>query len=150
VLAAASWELQNHFRIASSGSGGGAATALSWRQPAPGLPPLLLVGTAQAGAQIWAYQQQFMRWEQAASLGSPQVCAHAAAYDGTPPPCCAVPNRSPLPLACTTAHTTLHDTHNTHTHVTLRGMLPAVPRRTTMGGRCQTWRGPPHWGAPMT
>ena len=73
VLAAASWELQNHFRIGSSSGSGGAATALSWRQPAPGLPPLLLVGTAQAGAQIWVHQQQLMRWEQVASPGSPQV-----------------------------------------------------------------------------
>ena len=78
LLAAASWELHNQFRVASSGSssssgGGGAATALSWRQPAPGLPPLLVAGTAQAGAQIWFYQQQLMRWELATTLGSPQV-----------------------------------------------------------------------------
>ncbi|KAI7846335.1 hypothetical protein COHA_000172 [Chlorella ohadii] len=75
LLAAPSWDLQNQFRVAgsgSSGSGGGAATALSWRQPAPGLPPLLVAGTAQAGAQIWYYQQQLMRWELAATLGSPQ------------------------------------------------------------------------------
>ncbi len=74
MLAATSWELQNYFRVGSSASSsGGAATALSWRQPAPGMPPLLLVGTAQLGAQIWMYQQQFMRWERAATLGSAQV-----------------------------------------------------------------------------
>lgn len=82
MLAAESWELQNHFRTGSSSSSGasagGAATALSWRPHAPGLPPLLLVGTAQAGAQVWAYQQQLMRWEQAAALGS------LADYGGRP------------------------------------------------------------------
>ena len=78
VLAAASWELQNHFQVgdpSSSSSSTGAATALSWRQPAPCLPPLLLVGTATGGAQVWVYQPQLMRWEQAAALGSPQVRA---------------------------------------------------------------------------
>lgn len=70
-----------------SGSSGGAATALSWRQPAPGLPPLLLVGTAQAGAQIWFYQQQLMRWELAATLGSVQVrCWAAGSCVGARPP----------------------------------------------------------------
>lgn len=70
VLAAASWELQNHFRL---GGAAGAATALSWRPSAPGLPPLLLVGTAAAGAQVWWYQQQLMRWQLAATLGDTQV-----------------------------------------------------------------------------
>ena len=105
MLAAASWELQNHFRVAASssggsssgGGGGGAATALSWRQPAPGLPPLLLVGTAQAGAQIWVYQQQLMRWEQAATLGSPQVRrGPAGAGKARHPACCAA-----RPAPCT-------------------------------------------------
>ncbi|PSC70623.1 Nucleoporin seh1-A [Micractinium conductrix] len=68
VLAADSWELQNYFRL---GRAAGAATALSWRQPAPGLPPLLVVGTAAAGAQVWAYRRQLMRWEQEATLGGP-------------------------------------------------------------------------------
>ena len=76
MLAAASWELQNHFRI--GGSAGGAATSLSWRAPASGLPPLLLVGTAAAGAQVWAYQRQLMRWQQVGSLGGP------ADYGGRP------------------------------------------------------------------
>ena len=74
VLAADSWELQNYFRL---GRAAGAATALSWRQPAPGLPPLLVVGTAAAGAQVWAYRRQLMRWEQEATLGGPTVSRRA-------------------------------------------------------------------------
>lgn len=76
---AASWDLQNQLRV---GAGAGAATALSWRQAVPGLPPMLLVGTSQAGAQIWLYQQARLRWEQAATLSSPEVCIWHAAYCG--------------------------------------------------------------------
>ena len=69
VLAAASWRLENQFCVAS----GGAATALAWRLHTPGVPPMLLVGTAAAGAQVWQYQQRIRRWEPAVMLGSSQV-----------------------------------------------------------------------------
>lgn len=69
VLAASGWELQNHFRL---GGSTGAATAISWRPAAPGVPPLLLVGTALGFAQVWVYRRQLMRWEHAATLGGPQ------------------------------------------------------------------------------
>lgn len=67
-LAAASWELASELQASTQ-----ACTGLDWQQPSPGLPPLLVVGTAADGAQVWMYREQLMRWEQAATLGSPQV-----------------------------------------------------------------------------
>lgn len=74
LLAPTTWELHNLFQVGS----GRAATSLSWRQPEPNVLPLLLVGTATAGAQIWMYQERLMSWTQAATLGSLQD------YEGNP------------------------------------------------------------------
>jgi hypothetical protein len=47
--------------------------SLSWRQPDPSVPLLLLVGTASVGAQVWMYQERLMSWTQVATLRSLQV-----------------------------------------------------------------------------
>lgn len=70
VLAAQRWELSNELEATPSGQ---PCTSLSWRQQGGGLPPMLLVGTRDAAAQVWAYQTSTMRWELAASVGSPTV-----------------------------------------------------------------------------
>ena len=48
----------------------GACTSLSWREYDPILPPLLVVGTSAGTAEVWTFQEQFLRWEKATQLNS--------------------------------------------------------------------------------
>lgn len=66
-LAAEHWRLEAELQACP---GGGACTALSWREHSPGLPPLLAVGTATEGALLFYFEQPHRRWQRAAALGS--------------------------------------------------------------------------------
>ncbi len=66
-LDAASWDPHAELQLEREA---GAATALAWREADPGLPPLLVVGAAAGGAQIWTFREALLRWERAVALES--------------------------------------------------------------------------------
>lgn len=76
------WEL--HTEIATTRRGG-ACTSVDWHAHIDGIPPLLVVGTATEGADIWMLQQSLMRWHRLAHLGDDDGHLSVLAVAWAPP-----------------------------------------------------------------